>query len=149
MTWLGITSAAAIGFCGLLSASVVHAQDVPRAFICGNLAGSYSGPPTSWKPEEDGMSNQEVLLYFKGGKSISSVKWYRHDKVYYETSGIGYAMKSGFGIVVLAEDYIETYVVNVGTSELLFSMVRSGSSMHPNAIKTQRGACKPAGSMVR
>jgi len=51
--------------------------------------------------------------------------------------------------VVLAEDYIKTYVLNVGTSELLFSMVRSGSSSHPNAIKTQRGACKPAGSLVR
>ena len=38
-----------------------------RSFV-RNLAGSYSGPPTSWKPEEDGMSTQEVLLYFKGGK---------------------------------------------------------------------------------
>lgn len=150
MTWLGITSAAAIGFYGLLSASIVHAQDIPRAFICENLVGSYSGPPTSWKPEEDGMSNQEVLLYFKGGKSVSNVKWYRDGKVYYESGGIGYAMKVGFGIVVFADDYIETYVVNVGTSELLFTMVRAGSAMLSNAIKTQRGTCKPAaGSIVQ
>ena len=82
------------------------------------------------------MSNQRVLLYFKGGKSVSSVKWYRDGKVYYESGGIGYAMKVGFGIVVFADDYIETYVVNVGTSELLFTMVRSGSAMLSNAIKT-------------
>ena len=96
------------------------------------------------------MSNQEVLLYFKGGKSVSNVKWYRDGKVYYETAGIGYAMKVGFGIVVFADEYIETYVVNVGTSELLFTMVRAGSAMLSNAIKTQRGTCKPAaGSMVQ
>ena len=85
MTWLRIASAAAIGFYALLSATLVHAQDVPRAFLCGNLVGSYTGPTTSWKPEKDGSSNQEVLLYFKGDKSLSSVKWYRDGKVYYES----------------------------------------------------------------
>ena len=40
------------------------------------------------------MSNQEVLLYFKGGKSVSNVKWYRDGKVYYESGGIGYADES-------------------------------------------------------
>ncbi len=148
MTWRGIKSAA-IGFLGLLPASIVHAQDIPRVFNCGNLVGSFSGPPTSWKPEEDKMSNQEVLLYFKGGKSVSSVKWFRDGKMYYESAGIGYAMKGGFAIIVLAEDYIETYVFNTGTFELLLTVVRSGSSIHPNALKTQRGTCKPAGSIVQ
>jgi hypothetical protein len=98
---------------------------------------------------KDASSNQEVLLYFKGGKSVSSVKWYRDGKVYYESDGIGYAMKGGFGIIALADEYVETYVFNVGTFELLFTMVRSGSATLPNAIKTMRGSCKPAGSMVQ
>ena len=93
------------------------------------------------------MTGQQVLLYFKGRRS--NVNWYRFGKPYYERSGVGLTMKSGFVIIVLADDYLETYVFNAGTSELLFSMTRSGGSALSNAMKSQRGICKPAGEMVR
>lgn len=147
MRSIRLASAAAFG--SLLTGSIAHSQEITRAFLCENLAGSYSGPATSWRAEQDGASNQQVLLYFKGGKAISNVKWYRDGKPYYEANGVGTTMKSGFGITVFDDEYIETYVFNVGTSELLFSMVRSGSSQLPNAMKSMRGTCKPAGSMVR
>jgi hypothetical protein len=146
---LRIALAIAIAICSLFSGSIVHAQGVPRAFLCGNIVGSYSGAATSWKPEEDKSSNQTVLLHFRGSKTISSIKWLRGGKAYYEGDGIGHAMNGGFGIVVFGEEYIETYVLNVGTSELFFSMVRSGSPNLPNSIKSMRGVCTPAGSMAR
>ena len=68
-----------------------------------------------------------------------NVNWYRFGKPYYERSGVGLTMKSGFVIIVLADDYLETYVFNAGTSELLFSMTRSGGSALSNAMKSQRG----------
>jgi hypothetical protein len=100
-----------------------------------------------WKAEADGMSGQQVLLHYNGANS--TVKWYRGGKVYYENSGVGIAMNGGFAIVAVLDEQIETYVLNIGTLELLQSSTRSGSSMMPNSIKAQRGTCKSAGFMVR
>ena len=59
-------------------------------------------------------------------------------------------MKVGFGIVVFADDYIETYVVNVRHPRASRQVVSAGSAMLSNASKTQRGAPRQpaAGSMV-
>jgi hypothetical protein len=64
---------------------------------------------------------------------------------HYEAVGLGIAMRGGFSIIVWGEEYVETYVYNAGTMELLFSQVRSGSALLPNSIKSFRGRCKPAG----
>jgi hypothetical protein len=61
------------------------------------------------------MSDQQVLLHFKGAQARSDVKWYRTGKVYYENSGVGVAMKSGFVIVALLDEQVETYVFNGGS----------------------------------
>jgi len=63
--------------------------------------------------------------------------------------GIGVSTNSGFSIAVFGGEFTETYVVNVGTSELLYSNIRAGSGMLPNAMKSFRGFCKPAGDLVR
>jgi hypothetical protein len=128
---------------------IAQAQDVPRSYLCGDFVGSYFGAP-SWKVHEDRATNQQVLLDFKGGgQPGSSIKWYRNGNVYYDSPGMGATMTSGFVIVTLTDNFIETYVFNAGTSELLFSMTRSGNPLLPNTVKALRGTCKPAGAMVR
>ena len=145
MARIKIASATVLSLCSLMSPPG-YAQDTPLAFLCENIVGTYIGAPT-WKANTDAMTGQQVLLHFKGRES--NVNWYRFGKPYYERSGVGLTMKSGFVIIVLADDYLETYVFNAGTSELLFSMTRSGGSALSNAMKSQRGICKPAGEMVR
>ena len=126
-----------------------HAQDVPVAYLCGNLVGSYLAAP-NWRVEGDGAKDQLVILTYKGDKSLSTVSWVRLGEMpYYESPGLAVAMKSGFVIVTFSEDFTETYVFNAGTTELLFSSVRSGSAVLPNAIKTLRGTCTPAGTLAR
>ena len=137
---------ALLGLCGLLLSPTSHAQDVSRSFLCENFKGTWFGAP-EWKAEADGMSGQQVLLNYNG--TNSNVKWYRGGKVYYENSGVGIAMDNGFAIITMLDEQIETYVFNSGTVELLFSATRSGSSMLPNSIKTQRATCNAAGSMLR
>ena len=136
----------AIGLC--LQSTTAFAQDIPRAFLCRGLTGVWLGAP-AWKPEADAMTGQEVLLSYTGKAQQSEVKWYRDGKVYFESPGIGVPMNGGFAIVVLGDEYLETYVFNSGTTELLMSATRSGSSALPNSIKSQRGVCKAAGAMVR
>ena len=141
-----IVYAATLSLSSLLIPTTSNAQDIRRAFVCENLKGTWFGAP-DWKVEADGMSGQQILLHYNGANS--NIKWYRANKVYYENAGAGIAMKSGFAIVAALDEQIETYVFNSGTLELLFSSTRSGSSMMPNSIKSLRGTCKAAGSMVQ
>jgi hypothetical protein len=61
-----IATAAAIGFCSLMCGCIVHAQELTRAYLCGNLVGSYSGAVTSWKPEEDNKMSNARLVAVQG-----------------------------------------------------------------------------------
>ena len=131
-----------------IALSPVYAVEVPLAFLCGNIAGTYFGAP-DWRAGDDAFSGQQVLLDFKGDGEISKVTWIKDGRTYYEAEGIGGSMKSGFSIVVFAESYIETYVFNVGTTELLFGMLRSGSSLLPNSAKSARGTCIGAAALVK
>ena len=145
MARIKIACATVLSLCSLMS-PLGYAQEAPLTILCENIVGTYIGAPT-WKANTDAITGQQVLLHFKGRES--KVNWYRFGKAYYERSGVGLTMKSGFVIIVIADDFVETYVFNAGTSELLFSMTRSGGSILPNAMKSQRGICKPAGEMGR
>ena len=66
-----------------------------------------------------------------------------------EAEGFGVTTNAGFSIAVFGAEFLETYVVNVGTLELLHTSTRAGSGRLPNAIKSFRGFCQPAGDLVR
>lgn len=125
-----------------------NAQDIPLAMLCSDLKGGYLSAPT-WKLEEDANTNQNILLDYRIGSSKSYVSWSLAGKEYYKGEGVGFSMKGGFVIVIPASEYIETYTYNAGATEVYVSATRSGSSVLPNAIKSYRGSCKPAGAMVR
>lgn len=115
----------------------------PMTIRCVNISGSHIAAP-QWQVEGDGASGQDVRLEFGGDGSPSRIVWRRSGTQYTEASGLGVSMRTGFLILVAAEDYVETYVYNPGTTELLFSATRSGSALLPNGIKAFRGTCTPA-----
>jgi hypothetical protein len=112
----------------------------PLVVRCVNIAGSHIAAP-KWQAESDGASGQDVLLEFGGDKELSKISWRKNGVQYSETFGLGFSMRTGFLIVIPAEDSVETYVFNAGSSELLFSGTRSGSLILPNSIKAFRGTC--------
>lgn len=113
---------------------------LPMTLRCGNFAGTYMAAP-KWEATSDSSRGQEVLVEFRGAKEPARVMWQKNGETYYEIEGIGLSMRSGFFILVPEEEYVETYTYNAGSSELLFSATRSGSSTLPNAIKGLRGTC--------
>jgi hypothetical protein len=124
---------------------VTGQQSPARRIECRNIAGTSINAP-AWKAESDGASGQVVRLVYSGDSEVAMVTWSRNGQVYLESPGIGKAMKSGFAIVVFDDEYIETYVYNAGTAEMLFSQLRSGSAVLPNVIKAFRGTCGVVGS---
>jgi hypothetical protein len=134
---------------GLLIASSSFAQDVPRSFQCGKMdQGAYLGAP-DWSVHPDANSGQTVLIEYRGSQKQSRVAWFRDGAKYHDAVAVGGMMNSGIWLFAVGESYVETYVLNVSTSELLFTSVRSGSSAYPNAVKAFRGLCVPAGHLSR
>jgi hypothetical protein len=117
------------------------AQSIPLLMTCRDLKGTIL-PAPEWKAEPDGLTDQEVRVLFGGDLQPSKVEWSRNGNTYSESTGIGKSMKSGFVIVVFADDYVETYVYNAGTTDILFQQTRSGSSLFQNAMKSFQGRCK-------
>ena len=111
-----------------------------------NEVGPSMAAPT-WSAETDGTSNQTVLIAFRGDGEQAGADWTiaGQKEPYYRAVGAGVGMSSGFAIMVVADEYTESYVYNAGTTELFFSSIRSGSRVLPNTIKSFRGSCKPAG----
>jgi hypothetical protein len=58
-------------------------------------------------------------------------------------------MSAGFAVTIFAAEYIETYIYNAGTTELLYSSIRSGSRLLPNNIKAFKARCVPAGNLAK
>ena len=123
--------------------SIVHAQSL--AWRCDHVQGSELHAP-KWEPDADGFSGASVLLVYQTGDKPSSVRWSNTDRTY---PGVGFVMNGGFAIVVLGQEFIETYVINAGYQELLVTMIRTGSTLFPNSVKAFQGVCKPAGATVR
>lgn len=131
-----------------IAADTAGAQDVSRAFLCDKIDGFIVSPP-DWKPRPDGYANAKILLSYKSGNELSRVTTFRDGQKINETDGFGVSMNAGFSIAVFGNEFLETYVVNVGTLELLHTATRAGSGMLPNAVKAFRGTCQPAGNLVR
>ena len=140
-----VASAIAFALCGLVLSLPGSAQDIPRTFVCGGL----SGRNLDARSDADDGSAPQVMLHFKGEKSASGVDWFHHGRAHHESIGLGVPMKAGFAILIVADDRVETYVFNLENSELLSSIIRSGSHGPANPIMTLRGICKPAGIMVQ
>jgi hypothetical protein len=137
---------------------VIAAQSLPAvpqpatgsglAFLCSDISGNYMGAP-DWRTEPDQMTGQQVLLHFKGDGKLGEIAWSLGNKEYYRGPALGVAMNSGFGLVVLADDRIETYAYSAATTELLFTQTRAGNNVLPNVVKSYHGRCKPAGNQVK
>jgi hypothetical protein len=139
----------------IAAAIVLSASPAPQSaptsvtFLCAQMAGAYYGAPT-WRIDPDGLTDQSVVLTFNGEGELGKVAWRKGTGApYYESPAIGSQMKAGFSLTVLADEYVENYVYNAGTTELLYSAIRSGSTLLPNSIKAYKGSCVPAGNLAR
>jgi hypothetical protein len=112
------------------------------AYQCAEIAGTSIFAP-KWESSADGASGQVVRLWYRTGDAPSFVAWVRGGVEYDRSPGVGFPMGAGFAILVVAEDRLETYVYNAGTTELLFTQTRSGNSLLPNVVKAYRGTCVP------
>ena len=142
------TIAALCAAIALVGADTVAAQDVSRTFLCDKIDGIYIGAP-DWRPQPDGYANIKMVLSYKSGNELSNVTSFKNGQKIYEASGFGVSNNAGFSIVVFGKEYLETYVVNVSTLELLHTATRAGSGTLPNAVKSFRGVCAPAGNLAR
>jgi len=132
----------------LILANKVAAQDLPRTWLCSNMnKGTYMGAP-NWTAIADTLSGQEVLVEYKGN-SWGHISWFRDSDKYHEGPAIAMSMNSGMAFVMFGEEFVETYIVNVSTMELLYTSIRSGSAVLPNAVKSSRGTCVPAGALSK
>ena len=123
-------------------------QSVGLSYICDGIAGSSMAAP-GWKAMPDGASNQQLRIRYRGNQEIAEASWTIRDEApYYEAVGLGVAMQGGLSIFVFADDYVETYVYNAGTTELLYTSIRAGSGLLPNTIKSFRGSCRPGGAAL-
>ena len=121
----------------------IRGKSVQLSFTCTGIAGSRMAAP-DWKATPDGTSDQRVVIRYRGNQEIAEASWtIRNEAPYYEAVGLGVGMRAGFSIFVFAEEYVETYVYNAGTTELLYTSTRSGSALLPNSIKSFRGSCRP------
>lgn len=113
------------------------------SYTCAGITGSSMAAP-DWKSTQDGTSQQQLVLRYRGNREVAHASWtIRNETPYYEAVGLGVSMGAGFAIFVFAQDYVETYVYNAGTTELLYTAIRSGSTVLPNSIKSFRGHCRP------
>jgi hypothetical protein len=60
-----------------------------------------------------------------------------------EEDGIAVKLTGGFAIITMGDGWVETYAMNIGSMELMFTAARSGSSLLPNASKAFHGKCRP------
>jgi len=102
-----------------------------------------------WKARIDGITGESVLIEYKGQNAAARVSWYRAKNRYYEAVAIAMPMNSGIAMVAFGEEFVESYVVNINTLELFFTSIRSGGARLPNAVKSFRGTCVPAGNLSR
>jgi hypothetical protein len=116
----------------------------PRAYTCRNMAGSYMGPATAWKPEADGSTNQKVQLMINEKGKSSTATWFDDKNTpYWVAEGVAFDVPGGFALLSVSEQNVETYTLLISSLELMNSTTRIGGSNFPNAIKGQRGTCTP------
>ena len=132
----------AISGSGLTSTAAQDAGKVTLTYTCSDIGGSMLRAP-KWQPETDRYSGQSVNIWYRGDGEAAAISWRKGDEVYYETAGMGLALKAGFVVLVLGPDRAETYAFNPATMELLFTDIRSGSALLPNSVKAFRGTCSP------
>jgi hypothetical protein len=111
----------------------------PLTVECTKFAGTIMLAP-AWKSELDGTTNQVLRLEY-GSDRKGRVSWLQDGKTYHTIEGIAVELRTGFAILVPADEYVETYVYNPGSAEVLFTSTRSGSQLGPNSIKAFRGTC--------
>jgi hypothetical protein len=116
----------------------------PRVYTCRDIAGSYMGPATAWKPEADGSTNQKVQLMINEKGKSSTATWFDDTNTpYWVAEGVAFDVPGGFALVSVSEQNIETYTLLVSSLELMNATTRIGGSNFPIAIKGQRGTCTP------
>lgn len=116
----------------------------PRVYTCRNMAGSYMGPATAWKPQADAMTNQKVQLMINEKGKSSTATWFDDTNTpYWVAEGVAFDVPGGFALLSVSEQNIETYTLLISSFELLNAVTRIGGSNFPNAIKGQRGTCTP------
>ena len=109
-----------------LNPVTVVAQDISRTFLCDQIDGFRIGAP-DWQPKPDGYANTKILVSYKSGNVLSHVTSFRNGAKVMEAEGLGVTMNAGFSIAIFGGEFLETYVVNVGTLELLHTATRAGS----------------------
>jgi hypothetical protein len=112
-----------------------------HAWHCAGLATLSRDADTTWALNPDSNAGQTVLTEYKGSNVLSRVTWFRGNDKYHEAAAMGAPMNNGVWLFAAGESYVETYVLNVSTSELLFTSIRSGGQALPNAVKAFRGVC--------
>jgi hypothetical protein len=128
----------------ICSSQYAAAEGVPRAWLCSDLnRGSYMGAP-DWSVKTDGQADQVLLVEYKGN-NVGHISWFKRKEKYYDAPAIAVEMNSGIAFSVYSDEFLESYVLNVSTSEIFFTSIRSGSSSLPNAVKSFRGTCEGAG----
>ena len=139
--WLIMTFISA----SMCSSQYAAAEGVPSNWLCSDLnRGTYMGAP-DWSVKEDGNADQVLLVEYKGN-NVGHISWFKRKKKYYDTPAIAVEMNSGIAFSVYGDEFLESYVLNVSTSEIFFTSIRSGSSSLPNAVKSFRGTCIGAGN---
>ena len=136
----------AISAVGSANAEVISPTErrPPVAYTCRNMAGSYMGPATGWKPEADASTNQKVQLMINRDGTPSMALWFdKTNEPYWAAEGIAMDVPGGFTFLAVSEQNIETYTLLVSSYELMHTTIRIGGSILPNAIKGQRGTCNP------
>ena len=136
----------AISAVGRASAEPISATEHhrPVVYTCRNLAGSYMGPATAWKPEPDASTNQKVQLMINEDSKPSMALWFdKTNEPYWAAEGVVMDVPGGFTFLAVSEHNIETYTLLISSYELMHTTARIGGSNFPNAIKGQRGTCTP------
>lgn len=126
----------------LLTVVVHPAVAVEMAYRCSDVQGTNITAP-NWEPVPDGFAGRSVLIHFTG-TGVGYITGFDGERY----PGFETNMNGGFAIIVVGEEFLETYVINAANQELLMTATRTGSSFFPNSAKAFRGSCSPAGSEV-
>lgn len=123
---------------------VINPSDVTEwSYQCDGFNGTYAVTP-NWTAEPDALTGQVLNIAYRADRTPSNVSWSRNGEPYSLESGAGIPMATGWVVLVVTDDRVETYVFNGSTQELLFTQTRSGNSVLPNAVKAYRGVCRGA-----
>jgi len=105
-------------------------------FTCWDISGVMLIAP-DWNSESATFPNS-ALLTFSLSEGVAEIRW--SDGMSYK--GMAGEMNGGLALISAGRDIVETFVLNVGSMELLMTQTRISSPLLPNSVKAVRGRCK-------